>query len=551
MKQFLKKAPFPLLLSLLLLANGCQNTIAITGESGESEETSSQSTSAVNTAAVIDTGSLFSDRDLDGSYDEESAVAISLEGDTASCSSDGVSIQDGQIIISQEGVYLISGTLEDGQIIVNAGDTDKVQLVLKGASLTSSTSAPIYSLQADKVFIILAEGSENTLVNGGEFVAIDENNIDGVIFSKTDLTLNGSGSLSIASPAGHGVVSKDDLVITGGTYQVEALNHGLEGKDSLSIAGGTFSLTCGKDGLRSENTEDASLGSVYIQNGEFQIDAQGDAISASGALQVDGGTFSIVTAGGSETVTMDTGEDFGQGRFSFPGSSSESAAASEDASTDTASAKGLKADGTIFIQGGTFSTDTADDSIHAGGDISIIAGTFQLQSGDDAIHSDSNLLIQDGDFTIPYCYEGLEGLSITIDGGTFRITSQDDGLNAAGGADSSGFGMRQQDRFASSASSDSFILISGGTFTITSQGDCIDSNGDLTINGGTLDLTCNGSGNTALDTDGSYANNGGTVTTNDGSEENPGAMGGGKGGMGGKMGGGRQNSTTPPSSTAP
>lgn len=129
--------------------------------------------------------------------------------------------------------------------------------------------------------------------------------------------------------------------------------------------------------------------------------------------------------------------------------------------------------------------------------------------------------------------------------------AQDDGLNAAGGADSSGFGVRQQDRFASSASSDSFILINGGTFTITSQGDCIDSNGDLTINGGTLDLTCNGSGNTALDTDGSYTNNGGTVTTNDGSEENSGAMGGGQGGMGGKMGGGRQNSTTPPSSTAP
>ena len=185
---------------------------------------------------------------------------------------------------------------------------------------------------------------------------------------------------------------------------VEVLNHGLEGKDSLSIAGGTFVLTCGKDGLRSENTEDASLGSVYIQNGEFQIDAQGDAVSASGALQVDGGTFS---------------------------------------------------------------TDTADDSIHAGGDISITAGTFQLQSGDDAIHSDSNLLIQDGDFTIPYCYEGLEGLSITIDGGTFRITSQDDGLNAAGGADSSGFGMRQQDQFASSASSDSFILINGSTAAVS------------------------------------------------------------------------------------
>lgn len=164
-------------------------------------------------------------------------------------------------------------------------------------------------------------------------------------------------------------------------------------------------------------------------------------------------------------------------------------------------------------------------------------GTFILNSGDDAVHCDAALTIQSGTFTIPYCYEGIEGLSITIEDGIFDIVSSDGGLNAAGGADSSGFGGfggRPQDTFASD--SDSFIIINGGTFTVTSSGDCIDANGDLTLNGGTLTLTCNGAGDTALDCDGTYTNNGGDITTNDGSESNPGQMGGG---MGGGMGGQR------------
>ena len=179
-------------------------------------------------------------------------------------------------------------------------------------------------------------------------------------------------------------------------------------------------------------------------------------------------------------------------------------------------------------------TDTADDSIHGGGSILIAGGEFELKSGDDAIHSDADVVIQKGDFMIGYCYEGIEGISITIDGGTFDITSVDDGLNSAGGADGSGFGggRPETDRF--SEGSDCFILVNGGNFAIVSSGDCIDSNGDLTINGGTLDLTCNGSGNTALDCDGTYTNKGGSVSTNDGSEENPGQ--GGRGGMGGRPG---------------
>ena len=217
----------------------------------------------------------------------------------------------------------------------------------------------------------------------------------------------------------------------------------------------------------------------------------------------------------------------------------------ETETVDMVSQKGVKADGAITIAGGSFVTNTVDDSVHAGGDILITGGEFELRSGDDAVHSDAAVTIQNGTFTIAYCYEGLEGLSITIDGGTFDITSVDDGINAAGGADSSGFGGGRpgQDQF--SANSDSFIIINGGDLVIVSTGDCIDSNGSLTINGGTVNLTCNGNGDTALDCDSTYTNNGGDVTTNDGSENNPGQMGGGMGGTGKPGRGGQGNMGIP------
>lgn len=228
---------------------------------------------------------------------------------------------------------------------------------------------------------------------------------------------------------------------------------------------------------------------------------------------------SIRLNGGSASVDL-TASD----AFSFGGPMAQ--AQTSDTEETSTSQKGIKAEGTMTIAGGTFVADTVDDCLHSGGAMLITSGEFTLSSGDDAIHADSAVTIVDGTFTIPTCYEGIEGLSVTIEGGTYAITSYDDGINAAGGADSSGFGGRRQEQFASG--SDSFILISGGTLTIVSSGDCIDSNGDLTLNGGVLDLTCNGSGDTALDTDGTYANNGADVTTNDGSENNPGGMGGGR-----------------------
>ena len=542
MKKF---AVFAALLVALLSCSGCSFTgstasegsqAAASSETTASETTVSETTTVETVAAASE---MFTDRDMEIGYDEETSARITLSGSSASSDSDAVQISGSTVTITDEGTYLLSGTLDDGMIVVNAEDTDKVQLVLDGVGITSSTSVAIYVLEADKVFITTTSGSENTLANGGEYVAIDDNNIDAVIFAKSDLTLNGAGNLTISAAAGHGIVSKDDLVLTSGSYDITAANQGLSGKDSIRIANGSYTITSGKDGIHAENTDDTSLGFLYVSGGTFDIAAEGDGMSASAYLQIEDGTFTITTGEGSASVTMETDTMGFRQRGGFQTETTETE------TVDMVSQKGVKADGAITIAGGSFVTNTVDDSVHAGGDILITGGEFELRSGDDAVHSDAAVTIQNGTFTIAYCYEGLEGLSITIDGGTFDITSVDDGINAAGGADSSGFGGGRpgQDQF--SADSDSFIIINGGDLAIVSTGDCIDSNGSLTINGGTVNLTCNGSGNTALDCDGTYTNNGGDVTTNDGSENNPGQMGGGMGGTGKPGRGGQGNMGTP------
>lgn len=492
------------LLGLALLLSGCG--------SSQTENATNTQTDAAQGDTVPTTVSLsqmFSDSDLEIGYDDVNSAHITLSGTTAACDSDAVQISGSQITLTEEGTYILSGSLEDGMVIVDGEDSAKVQLVLDNAQIGCSTSAAIYVRNADKVFITTAPDSQNTLSNGGEYVAMDDNNIDSMIFSKADLTLNGSGTLTISAAAGHGI----------------------SGKDSVRIASGNYAITSGKDGIHAENADDTTLGFLYIEDGTFTIHAQGDGLSAGVYLQIEEGDFTITTGDGSATVTLDKGStDSGPGFFGAPTDST-----TEEA--DTVSQKGVKADGTLTISGGSFQIDTVDDAIHANGDLLIAGGEFHLSTGDDGIHSDTALTIQDGTFSIPYCYEGIEGLSITIDGGSYNITSADDGLNAAGGADSSGFGGRMPGQEGFGGSSDSFIVINGGEFVIVSSGDCIDSNGSLTINGGTIDLTCNGNGDTALDCDGTYTNNGGTLTTNDGSENNPGQMGGQPGGMGGRPGG--------------
>ena len=277
-----------------VLMTGCSNVT----------QTQAASTTSGTELATLKTSEeaseeLFSSRDMEVGYDESECIKISLKGRSGSCDSDTVNIADGTITITEEGTYILSGTMTEGMIIVDAEDTDKIQLVLDNANITCATSAAIYVKNADKIFITTSADSENTLTNGGEYEAIDDNNIDGVIFSKADLTLNGQGTLNIKANAGHGIVSKDDLVLTSGTYQINAEKHGLQGKDCLSIADGTYTIECGEDGLHTG-------GNLDIVNGTFQIKSGDDGMHADAALTIYNGKIDITESyEGIEGKTID------------------------------------------------------------------------------------------------------------------------------------------------------------------------------------------------------------------------------------------------------
>ena len=472
------------------------NTATETPASGEEPE-------SLNSMVAADSGDFFSSRDFEVGYDESSAL-ITLNGSSASCGSDAVSISESTVTIRDEGTYILSGTLNEGMIIVDAEKTDKIQLVLDGVSIYSETSAALYVRQADKVFITLADGTENSLTNGGSFASIDENNIDGVIFSKDDLTLNGSGSLNISSPAGNGIVSKESLTITSGTYTVSAASHALEGKDDICIANAELTLNSGKDALHAENGDDPALGFLYIQSGSFNLTAEGDGLSAASFLRIDGGSFTITTGGGSVNGTKASSDSWGAfpgggvaggkhqsgGRGGTPmdampqpeGNPAEPAETEEDST----SIKGLKAGGELTVNGGDFVIDAADDAVHSNASLTVNGGSFVIASGDDGFHADGTLTVNDGTIRIDESYEGLEGLEVIVAGGEISLTATDDGLNAAGGTDSSGMGGWGGDRFGTmgGTGSNASITISGGSLYVNASGDGLDSNGTLTISGG-------------------------------------------------------------------
>ena len=304
--NFRSKTILPLALTAALLFTGCAVRPSVE-EPAESSSPAAVQTAAASsqplTAAVTASDAYaeaFSDRDLSGGYDEEASVAISLSGTTAQADSEAVRISGSSVTVTAAGTYLLSGSLENGSIVVDAGKEDKVQLVLAGVDIHSDTFAAIYVAQADKVFVTLAEGTVNRLSNGGSFVPTDDSDVDAVVYSKDDITFNGTGTLQISSPAGHGVVGKDEVTITGGVYGIEAAKTALRAKDSLAVADGSFTLNAGTDGLHAENKDDDALGSVYIAGGDFTIRASDDGIHATTLLQIDGGSLDITAAEGLE-----------------------------------------------------------------------------------------------------------------------------------------------------------------------------------------------------------------------------------------------------------
>lgn len=502
---------------------GCTGAKSSTGNVVSSEtETNAEETSAQSEAGSFSSADMFTERDLAGTYEESGAVYVTLSDDGIAGETAGVAINGQTMTITAEGTYIFSGTLSEGQIVVDA-DNAKVQIVFDNVDITCASSAAVYVKSAEKVFVTLAEGSQNTLRNTDEYVAIDDNNIDAVIFAKSDLTLNGTGSLTIVSAEGHGIVSKDDLKITGGTYDITAAGHALSGKDSVRIADGTFILTAEKDGIHAENADDEEKGYIYIADGDFTITSDGDGMDASNIVQIEDGTFDI-TAGGGAANSLKTHEsDMPGGGMSqnierpdgesMPqmGEKPDGENMPQDTTTDESgtSTKGIKAGGGMYLNGGTYQIDSADDSIHSNANITIADGTYTLATGDDGVHADDALTVNGDTITVTESYEGLEGLTVTINDGTIDITARDDGINTAGGTDQSGFGTfgdhfkgmdSADDETEETTDNEMWMELNGGYIHILAGGDGVDSNGDLTINGGEIYIDGpSDNGNSAID----------------------------------------------------
>ena len=420
--SFKYKTFLPLALSAALLIGGCGAGQAGAADAGTALLLTTAGSAASRTAAVETASSAeitddvfadaFSDRDLSGEYDAAEAVTVTLDGTSARADSDAVKVSGSTVTVTAAGTYILSGTL-DGSIIVDADKEDKVQLVLDGVTVRSDTFAALYVVQADKVFVTLADGSVNELSNGGSFVPIDDNDVDAAVYAKDDITFNGTGTLRSTSPAGRGIVGKDEVTFTNGVYEITAADTAIRAKDSLCIADGSFTLKAGSDGLHAENGDDDTLGNIYIADGDFRISVSDDGIHANTLLLIDGGTFEITAA------------------------------------------------------------------------------------------------------------EGLEGTCIRINDGTINISATDDGVNAA----------------RKSSACTPVVEINGGTLTVVmgaGDTDGVDANGNIIINGGTVDIT----GQSAFDCDGTAQYNGGTVIVNGQTVNSiPSQMMGGRGGMNGNMGG--------------
>lgn len=336
----------------------------------------SKSTASSSTAVSDD--DMFTDRDYDSSYDESSAVKITLaDGNITSSSAFAVSTDGDCATITQEGTYVISGSLSNGKIVVDADDSAKIQLVLNGVQINCETSAALYVKNADKVFVTLAQGSENTLSNSADFVAIDDNNIDSVVFSKSDLTFNGTGTLTVNAAYGHGIVSKDDLVFTAGTYDITTADHGLQGKDSIRIADGTFNIKCTEDGLHSENKDDSSKGFVYIIGGTLNIAAGDDGIHSGTSLTVKGGEINVAESyEGLEGQTI----DISGGTISIVSSDDGfNAASSNSSSSEQADPMASDDSCNINISGGKITIDADGDGIDSNGNITISGGEVYVE----------------------------------------------------------------------------------------------------------------------------------------------------------------------------
>ncbi|MEH6991455.1 carbohydrate-binding domain-containing protein [Neobacillus drentensis] len=484
----------PLLCTALLF--GCSNNSSEIDTANNSVATvNAESLSTIgdkNIADVISGIVTYDKDDLYSDWKSEDTTGIQLTGTGATVEDSGGAIAEGNIItIKTSGTYVISGKLNDGQIIVDAEDKATVRLVLNGTEINSAANSPIYVKKAEKTVISLEDGTENSISDGKTYnLEGSDDEPNAALFSKGNLTINGTGKLVVKGNYNNGITSKDDLKVTGGTIEIEAADDGLMGRDLLAVKDGDITIKAGGDAVKSTNDKDASKGVIAIEGGAFDLVAANDGFQAVTSLLIADGDFKISTGGGSPE-RVGTKEGGGQ----RPGQTTTTTTAAV-AESESDSAKGLKAGTEVGIGGGTFEIDSLDDAVHSNNSVTITGGKMAIATGDDGIHGDSAVFANGGDITISKSYEGIESLVITIAGGNIEVNASDDGINVGGGVDGSNPDMQ------STTSENNLLTISGGNVYVNAQGDGLDSNGSISMTDGTVIVSGpTNNGNGSLDYD--------------------------------------------------
>ena len=456
---------------------------------------------------------------VSSAYTSSNATLISFTDSavTADGVYSGYEIEGTDVSITAAGTYVFSGDCDDGSITVKKGVTG-VTLVLNGLTLTNADSAAITLNKTAEAALIAAAGSENTVA---DTAGANDENAAVKVKSGASLSLSGTGTLTACGNTKNGIKGASDAVITVDelTLNIEAADDGLSCDDELTIKGGRVNITAGGDAVKAspdtddaENPDTTSLGNVTVSGGTMTLTAANDGVQADGDLTISGGTFAVTANGGHTTALID----------------------------DSASCKGLKAGKTLTVSGGTVNVDSADDALHAN-DVTVSGGTLTLASGDDAVHADNDLVVgvkgssstSNPKIDITASYEGLEGTTVSVYSGDIDVAASDDGVNAA----NSDLGERS-DKYA--------INIAGGDLYVDAGSDGLDSNNDITMTGGKVEVYgADAMMDAAIDYDGTFTLSGGTLF---GAGMEPGAgtqayiavgqttSSGGHGGMGGGQG---------------
>lgn len=538
------KKLFALLLAALLLCTACTGAAA----SSQSADTAVSSVTAAGTLAnrYVAPGT---------------ENVITLAQTTASFNGqNGVSVSGATVTITKAGTYTVQGSFTDGQLVVDTTDDGVVNLVLNGASITSTTGAALLVYNADETVISIANDTQNTLADAAEY-ADSEDEATACLYSKDDLWLCGGGTLTVNANHNNGIQSKDTLTLAAGNYTVTSVDDALVGKDSVTMGDGVYTLIASGDGIKATNAEDAALGTVTLYSGTFTITAENDAVQAQTLLTVQGGTYNITTGGGAQNAAAKTQNEIfgmgGGGRGQWA-----NAAAGEQAGTELPAAvgngmtppDGIDANATATMGGEVDATASATISEPSGqghgapptGDVQMPTDTAApvqsntvTQTTEDTasikgFKGGTAVIITGGEFTMDTCDDAVHSNgTVTVSGGTFTIATGDDAFHADTILDISGGTVTVTQSYEGLEGH--IIRISGGTLNVTASDDGVnvvggDGSGQfgfaqdntsateesilagdtyLYISGGTLTVTADGDG---IDINGSGAMDGGTVT---------------------------------------